>query len=211
MKNFMHKYYVLLLISFILTACNILQPVSIAIDPNLFQWYQHKQQLQQLKQFQISGALAYFFDQQKIYARFFWQQYSKECYRLVFTSSLGITKFEVFVKPTVTLLIDNQGKHYSSKNPQEMIQKFTGISLPMDNLRQWIIGLPGDSHDFTLDNKYYLKQVNYQQNTFTWFVSYQNYNTDPTIHLPSRIELKQVELGKKEKYIKLKIDNWTLK
>jgi len=181
------------------------------MDLNSFQWHKHEQQLQKINQFQISGALACFFNQQKIYAHFFWQQYSKECYRLVFTNALGITEFEVLVKPTFTLLIDNHGKHYLSKNLQEIMQKLTGILLPMDNLRQWIIGLPGDSHDFTLDNKYCLKQINYQQNNLTWLVSYQRYIKGPILNLPSRIELKQVELGKKEKYIKLKIDNWIVK
>ncbi|AWK14390.1 lipoprotein insertase outer membrane protein LolB [Candidatus Fukatsuia symbiotica] len=207
----MHKYRTLPLISLILTACTTLQPVSTTTDPNSSQWRQHEQQLQQVDQFQISGALAYFSDQQKVYTRFFWQQYSKERYRLVLTSPLGTTEFELRVEPTVTLLIDNQGKRYFSENPQEMMQKLTGMSLPLDNLRQWIVGLPGDSHDFTLDNQYRLKQINYQQDDQTWLVSYQNYNTGPTLQLPSRIELRQVKSGEGERRIKLKMDNWTLK
>ena len=113
---------------------------------------------------------------------------------------------ELVVQPGVTQLTDNQGKHYVSDDPQEMIQKLTGMSIPLESLRQWILGLPGDTPNFTLDDKYRLKKLTYQQNGVTWVVDYQEYNTQVTPPLPSRLELNQD--GQR---IKLKMDSWTIK
>jgi outer membrane lipoprotein LolB len=38
------------------------------------QWRQHQQDVRNLSQYQTRGAFAYLSDEQKVYARFFWQQ-----------------------------------------------------------------------------------------------------------------------------------------
>lgn len=103
-------------------------------------------------------------------------------------------------------LTDNQGKRYVSDNAEEMIRKLTGMAIPLDNLRQWMLGLPGEASDFKLDDQYRLNSLSYQQGNQTWTVDYQDYNNSLTPQLPSRLELKQGD-----QRIKLKMDNWTLK
>ncbi len=87
-----------------------------------------------------------------------------------------------------------------------MIRKLTGMQIPLDNLRQWMLGLPGQATDFSLDSQYRLNKLTYKQGDLTWVVTYQDYNTDLKIPLPSRLELQQGD-----QRIKLKMDNWTLK
>ncbi|CNK39371.1 outer membrane lipoprotein LolB [Yersinia frederiksenii] len=199
-------YRLLPLATLLLAACSTTPPSGPATSPTSPQWRQHEQQLQQLSQFQTRGAFAYISDKQKVYARFFWQQTTPERYRLLLTNPLGSTELELVVQPGVTQLTDNQGKRYVSDDPQEMIQKLTGMSIPLESLRQWILGLPGDTTDFILDDKYRLKQLTYRQDGVTWVVDYQEYNTQVTPVLPSRMELSQG--GQR---IKLKMDNWTAK
>ncbi|WP_339056983.1 lipoprotein insertase outer membrane protein LolB [Candidatus Regiella endosymbiont of Tuberolachnus salignus] len=193
------------LASLVLVGCVTTQPPSV-IPLNSYQWHQHEQKLKQIEQFQISGSIAYFSDKQKTYARFFWQQYSEKNYRLLLTNPLGMIEFELRVQPEFTLLIDNRGKRHLSKDPQEIIQRLTGMWIPLDNLHQWMLGLPGKSHNFTLDDLYRLKQINYRQADQIWSVNYQSY-TEGSTPLPKRIELK-TQKGKKR--IKLKIDSWKL-
>jgi outer membrane lipoprotein LolB len=69
-----------------------------------------------------------------------------------------------------------------------------------------MLGLPGQATDFSLDSQYRLSKLTYQQGDLTWVVTYQDYNTDLKIPLPSRLELQQGD-----QRIKLKMDNWTLK
>ncbi|MNL42312.1 Outer-membrane lipoprotein LolB precursor [compost metagenome] len=110
------------------------------------------------------------------------------------------------MQKNVVQLTDNQGKRYVSDNAEEMIRKLTGMAIPLDNLRQWMLGLPGEANDFKLDDQYRLNSLTYQQGAQTWTVDYQDYNNSLQPQLPSRLELKQGD-----QRIKLKMDNWTLK
>ena len=103
-------------------------------------------------------------------------------------------------------LTDNQGKRYVSDNPEEMIRKLTGMAIPLNNLRQWMLGLPGEAGDFALDDQYRLSKLTYQQGGQTWKVDYQGYSNAVQPTLPNRLELQQGD-----QRIKLKMDNWTLK
>lgn len=194
------------LLSLLLTACTLTKPSGPATSPTSVQWREHQQAVQQLEQYQTRGAFAYLSDQKKVYARFFWQQYTPERYRLLLTNPLGSTELELNVQKSVVQLTDNQGKRYVSNDPEEMIRKLTGMAIPLHNLRQWILGLPGEASDFTLDDQYRLNKLTYQQGDLTWTVIYQDYHTDLTPQLPSRLELQQGD-----QRIKLKMDNWTLK
>lgn len=194
------------LASLVLTACTLTKPSGPATSPDSPQWRTHQQAVQQLEQYQTRGAFAYLSDQKKVYARFFWQQYSADRYRLLLTNPLGSTELELNVQKDTVQLTDNQGKRYVSDNPEEMIRKLTGMAIPLNNLRQWMLGLPGEASDFRLDDRYRLSKLTYQQGDLTWTVTYQDYNTDLKPQLPSRLELQQGD-----QRIKLKMDSWTLK
>lgn len=122
------------------------------------------------------------------------------------TNPLGSTEMDLNVQKNVVQLTDNQGKRYVSDNPEEMIRKLTGMAIPLNNLRQWMLGLPGEANDFALDDQYRLNKLTYQQGGQTWKVDYQGYSNEVQPTLPNRLELQQGE-----QRIKLKMDNWTLK
>ncbi|ELY7390130.1 lipoprotein localization protein LolB [Cronobacter universalis] len=194
------------LASLVLTACVSHAPQGPGKSPDSPQWRQHQQQVQNLAQFQTRGAFAYLSDQQKVYARFFWQQTGKENYRLLLTNPLGSTELELNAKPGTVELVDNKGKHYQATDAEEMIGKLTGMPIPLNSLRQWIVGLPGDATDYSLDDQYRLHEVNYTQNGKTWKVVYGGYDTKTQPAMPSNLELREGD-----QRIKLKMDNWIVK
>jgi outer membrane lipoprotein LolB len=194
------------LASLVLAACTTTKPTGPATSPTSPQWRTHEQAVQQLSTYQTRGSFAYLSDQKKVYARFFWQQFSPERYRLLLTNPLGSTEMDLNVQKNVVQLTDNQGKRYVSDNPEEMIRKLTGMAIPLNNLRQWMLGLPGEANDFALDDQYRLSKLTYQQGGQTWKVDYQGYSNEVQPTLPNRLELQQGE-----QRIKLKMDNWTLK
>lgn len=194
------------LASLVLAACTTTKPTSPATSPTSPQWRAHEQAVQQLSTYQTRGSFAYLSDQKKVYARFFWQQFSPERYRLLLTNPLGSTEMDLNVQKNVVQLTDNQGKRYVSDNPEEMIRKLTGMAIPLNNLRQWMLGLPGEASDFALDDQYRLSKLTYQQGGQTWKVDYQGYSNEVQPTLPNRLELQQGD-----QRIKLKMDNWTLK
>ncbi|MDX5626906.1 MULTISPECIES: lipoprotein insertase outer membrane protein LolB [unclassified Brenneria] len=194
------------LASVLLTACGLHQPVSPGKNPTSPEWRQHQQKVQQLSQYQTRGSFAYISDSKKLYARFFWEESSSQRFRLLLTNPLGSTELELSAQPGSVQIADNQGKRYVGKDAEEMVQQLTGMAIPLNNLRQWILGLPGDASDFTLDDQYLLNKVTYRQGDQSWNVSYQSYSRKVNPPLPQSLELTQGE-----QRIKLKMDNWTVK
>lgn len=194
------------LASLVLTACAINPPKGPATSPDSPQWRQHQQDVRQLNQFQTRGAFAWLSDEQKVYARFFWQQTGQDRYRLLLTNPLGSTELSLVAQPGSVTLIDNKGQTYTATDAEEMIGRLTGMPIPLNSLRQWIVGLPGDATDYKLDDKYRLSELNYTQNGKTWHVTYGGYTSDTQPALPANMELSN---GSQR--IKLKMDNWIVK
>ena len=194
------------LAALVLTACTTTAPTGPGKSPTAPQWKQHQQDVLHLSQYQTRGAFAYLSDQQKVYARFFWQQTGQDNYRLLLTNPLGSTELELIGKPGSAQLTDNKGQHYTAADGEEMIGKLTGMPIPLNSLRQWILGLPGDATDYSLDDRYRLRELNYTQNGKTWHVTYGGYTSDTQPALPSN-----VELNNGAQRIKLKMDNWIVK
>jgi outer membrane lipoprotein LolB len=194
------------LASLVLTACTLNAPKGPGQSPDSPQWRQHQQEVRALQQFQTRGAFAFISEQQKVYARFFWQQTGQDRYRLLLTNPLGSTELELNAAPGAVELVDNKGQHYKADDAEEMIGKLTGMPIPLNSLRQWIVGLPGDATDYKLDEQYRLSEVNYSQNGKNWKVVYSGYDTKTQPALPSNLELS--DGGQR---IKLKMDNWIAK
>ena len=194
------------LASLVLTACAINAPKGPGKGPDSPQWRQHQQDVRNLNQFQTRGAFAYLSDEQKVYARFFWQQTGQDRYRLLLTNPLGSTELSLTAQPGSVQLIDNKGQTYTATDAEEMIGRLTGMPIPLNSLRQWIIGLPGEATDYSLDDQYRLRELNYTQNGKTWHVTYGGYTSDTKPSLPANMELND---GSQR--IKLKMDNWIVK
>ncbi|HHS9560948.1 TPA: lipoprotein insertase outer membrane protein LolB [Klebsiella michiganensis] len=194
------------LASLVLTACAINAPKGPGKSPDSPQWRQHQQDVRNLNQIQTRGAFAYLSDEQKVYARFFWQQTGQDRYRLLLTNPLGSTELSLTAQPGSVQLIDNKGQTYTATDAEEMIGRLTGMPIPLNSLRQWIIGLPGEATDYSLDDQYRLRELNYTQNGKTWHVTYGGYTSDTKPSLPANMELND---GSQR--IKLKMDNWIVK
>lgn len=193
------------LASLLLTAC-VTTPKGPGKSPDSPQWQQHQQQVAKISQYQTRGSFAYLSDKQKVYARFFWQQTGQDRYRLLLTNPLGSTELALNAQPGVVQLVDNKGQRYTDTDAEEMIGKLTGMPIPINSLRQWILGIPSDATDYKLDENYRLREVNYRQNGKNWVVSYGGYDTNTQPALPANMELREGDLR-----IKLKMDSWTVK
>ncbi|CUX96605.1 lipoprotein insertase outer membrane protein LolB [Candidatus Doolittlea endobia] len=189
----------------LLTTCSIHTPFSLAKNQSSPKWRAHQQSLSILSYYQTCGAFAYFSRQKKIYARFNWTQINADHYQLILTNPLGSTEISLNVQSGVAELVNNQGKRYVSNSPEVIIQKLTGMSIPLDNLRQWMLGLPGNATNFTIDSCGYLHTLNYSHNEQRWIVIYQGYHDNTFPALPSNLELRQGD-----NRIKLKMDSWRL-
>jgi len=149
------------LAALVLTACSITPPKGPGKSPDSPQWRQHQQDVRSLSQYQTRGAFAYLSDDQKVYARFFWQQTGQDRYRLLLLNPLGSTELELNAQPGQAQITDNKGQRYTGTDAEEMVGKLTGMPIPLNSLRQGILGLPGDATDYSLDDQYRQREMNY--------------------------------------------------
>ncbi|MEQ5125211.1 lipoprotein insertase outer membrane protein LolB [Providencia rettgeri] len=175
------------------------------------QWTAHQSQVVELRDYQTRGSFVYIGGQgtgteTKTYAKFFWQQYTPEKYRLLLTNPLGTRELELSVEPDLTKLTTKDGQTHMSDVPSELIYQLTGMDIPIDDLTAWLVGSPGRATEYTLDSNHLLKSVTFKINGETWKLDYLSYDTKTSPMLPNHMELKQGD-----KVIKLKMDSWTLK
>lgn len=195
------------LASVLLAACGIDSPTpGPGQSPTSPQWRTHQQAVEKITAYETRGAFAYLSEQQKVYARFNWQQTAPDRYRLLLTNPLGSTELQLDQQGQIAQIVDSKGKRYVSNDAAKMISQLTGMAIPLDNLRQWILGLPGDATDYSLDDQYRLRELNYNHDGKKWHVSYQGYRDKQDPALPSNLELQE---GSQR--IKLKMDSWTVK
>ncbi|CAK9885249.1 MAG: Outer-membrane lipoprotein LolB [Candidatus Erwinia impunctatus] len=201
-----HRFLRLLPLSaLLLAACQITSPPKPGPELTAPQWLSQQQTLKKITQFSTRGSFAYISDNQRVYARFNWQQTASDRYRLLLTNPLGTTELQLDAQGSVVQLVDSNGKRYTSNDAEKMLSTLTGMEIPLDNLRQWVLGLPGSSTQYTLDSQYRLRQLSYHSGNKEWQVNWQSYDTQQTPALPSNVELQQV--GQR---IKLKMDSWTV-
>lgn len=203
-----HGFWRLLpLASLLLTACVTTQQSTTsgtgsASDP---QWKTHLEELHALRDYQTRGSFVYNSGETKTYAKFFWQQYTPEKYRLLLTNPLGSRELELTVEPDLARLTTKDGQTHMSDVPSELIYQLTGMEIPLDDLTAWLTGSPGRATEFTLDENHLLKSVTFEQNGEKWQLNYLSYDKNTTPMLPSNLELRQGT-----RLIKLKMDSWTL-
>lgn len=203
-------YRLLPLSALLLVACSALKapspPPPNSIDA--YPWQEHQHQLNQIQQFQIRGSVAYFSDKKKVYARFFLEQSSPENYDLMLLSPPGQIECDLSVRYGRVYL--NNKKVDTEDDPEQVLLKLTGISIPLHHLFRWILGLPTGSDQVVLNPQYRLKELIHQKKEQTWEVYYQQYNTQIAPALPQRLELTLRSPAREDQRIKIKIDDWIL-
>lgn len=197
----------LLPIALLLSACVSKTPhTSMERSSDSPQWRQQQAQLKQINHFETRGAFAFLGDQQKVYARFNWQQQSNNRYRLLLTSPLGSTELQLDQQGNTVQIVDNKGQRYQGNDAQQLVYQLTGMQIPLQNLRQWMLGLPGSADHYSLNGNYQLQTADYQANGINWHLSISEYRNDVQPPLPASLELKTV--GQR---IKLRMDSWIIK
>lgn len=176
------------------------------ISPQSGPWLNHKKSLESLDTYQARGKFAYITSGKTTSANFAWYQRNQNEYRLSLTTPFGNRVVELNVSPDITQLTDDRDQIHLNSDAQTLIYELTGMQIPLSNLRQWLIGLPGESTDYRLDKDYHLSQVNFTENGLSWQVKYLNYSNKTYPALPTDLELTQ-----NGQRIKLRISDWELR
>lgn len=209
LKNKPGKLKLILLIAIIFTisgcALNPYAGRSSIVDSAAdHRWKQHKKKLKKIKQFNVSGSLAYFSNKTKSYARFNLIQKNNDNYKLILTSPLGSSFMTLTVNDNKAMLQLPKNKIYYSNHVEKLLKNITGISIPLESLHAWLLGLSTNLADEITENGYLKKTVLTQKND-TWQLTILAYYDDTPIALPAKMELTRTQ-----ERIKFTISKWTL-
>ncbi|ENM5788335.1 lipoprotein localization protein LolB [Vibrio mimicus] len=188
---------------FLLAGCATTPPQPVNV-----QWQSHQLVLQQIQAYQLTGKLGYIAPDQRQSFNFQWQK-SPQQLSLRLSNFLGQT--------VLNLRVDEQGAQvdtyddqiYRDQDAQSLIHNLTGLDIPIEQLEDWILGLPTQATHYELNEQNTLANLTKLASTAEWQVEYQRYQAidwqNQVIPLPDKLKLQQNKTS-----IQLVISQWTL-
>ncbi|MGS2724407.1 lipoprotein insertase outer membrane protein LolB [Porticoccus sp. GXU_MW_L64] len=177
-----------------LAACSNLPPQNSSLPSDV------QQQLHNLKQWQLSGKLAFRSPDESGSAALRWQQQQQQ-YQIRLSGIFGIgTTYIEGSERQVTLRRGDQ--HLSAANSQQLTGDLLGVPLAVEDLTYWVRGIPAPTATITTQNhdpQGLLSQLH--QNG--WQLAFSRYRQSGNWLLPGRIEGTKGELS-----FKLVIKRW---
>lgn len=198
-----HRLPPIYLLSVLLSACTLNKPVSTNSTTHASRWQQHRQQLNALTHYQAQGAFAYISAKQTLYANFNWRQTATDNYRLLLINPLGNIELQLDVVKQQAQLTNRRGERFTGPDAQQLISQLAGMDIPLNDLRQWLLGLPGGASAVQLNPQQRLYRAQYRHHGQPWQVTIDAYSEKQMPPLPAKIELNTDNTR-----IKLRIDNW---
>ncbi|ATF10478.1 lipoprotein insertase outer membrane protein LolB [Candidatus Enterovibrio altilux] len=184
----------------------ILMGCSNKLAPQM-EWQIHKQTLLNITQFTAKGKIIFIGPEQRISANFIWEQ-NHNAILLQLINFFGVTLLRLEATPNYAILIDNEGQRYVGKNAASLLRQLTGMTLPINEMTQWIKGLPTGNNNFRLsaDNRVvFLSTDDSSTNQLSLQLEYPTYDSNICSLLPTKIK---ININNNHQKVNLIISNW---
>ena len=166
-------------------------------------WSVYSASLQQLTTFNAAGKLGYISHKNRVSLNFHWKQNSQG-YVLRLSTFLGGNILQLTVNAQGAFLVDDKGKTHYGHSAGDLIYQLTGLVVPVDQIKDWIKGLPTGADNYQLDAFHRVQTLNKDQQ---WTARYSRYQNTDKMVLPKDILLQQMNNKTK---IKIMINTWEL-
>ncbi|RJX71612.1 lipoprotein localization protein LolB [Vibrio sinensis] len=172
------------------------------------EWEAHQTRLATITQYQSVGKLGYISPQERQSLNFQWQ-YSPTSSQLRMTTFLGQTVFNVVITPERAIAKTYDDQVVIDKSADDLIYRLTGLSIPIEQLNDWLLGLPTDADSYQLNPTHTLATLSKKINGKTWQLNYLSYQdvivNGVALPVPRKMKLIQDQIS-----INLVITKWTL-
>lgn len=190
------RYLALGLVAILLTACAPIQPTAPA------DWRARQQAVDGIDRFLIEGRVAARGPVSGS-ANLRWQQDAQD-YSLRLSGPFGAGAMLIDGSPQ-GVRVRHKDQTLFTQDPEATLRAELGWTLPVDQLRWWILGLPAPDEPAQMDFDAHARLARLQQNG--WTVDYQEYRAaaslSPVFDLPRRLELAQGDLR-----LRVLVDQW---
>lgn len=166
-------------------------------------WAEHKQHLENISHWQISGKLAMFIGKERQSANLHWQQ-KGENFTIDLTSFIGTRMVRVKKDQQGVEIINSDGKTFTGNNAETLIAELApGVVFPVSELQQWVKGNPVDA-SYQLNEQHLVNDLlGKDKLNKIWSVHLSQYKDDIGIFLPYNVELNRGDVR-----IKIRINQW---
>ncbi len=204
MTTKLRPFWISLLAALLLSGC-----ASIESSQTNVEWQTHQQRLASISQYQSSGKLGYISPEQRQSLNFRWQ-HAPQSSQLRLTTFLGQTALNLKITPTGAVVDTYDDKTYTSSNAESLIYQLTGLTIPVEQLHDWLLGRPTSADGYLLNETNTLATLRKEINGQTWQLDYLNYKDvlvdGVALPLPQKLKLKQQDTS-----INIVISKWDLK
>ncbi|EGA71060.1 outer membrane lipoprotein LolB [Vibrio sinaloensis DSM 21326] len=204
MTTKLRPFWISLLAALLLSGC-----ASIESSQTNVEWQTHQQRLASISQYQSSGKLGYISPEQRQSLNFRWQ-HAPQSSQLRLTTFLGQTALNLKITPTGAVVDTYDDKTYTSTNAESLIYQLTGLTIPVEQLHDWLLGRPTSADGYLLNETNTLATLRKEINGQTWQLDYLNYKDvlvdGVALPLPQKLKLKQQDTS-----INIVISKWDLK
>ncbi|WP_413111917.1 lipoprotein insertase outer membrane protein LolB [Thaumasiovibrio sp. DFM-14] len=174
-------------------------------EPSNTVWQAHQEQLNALSHYTAKGRFAYRDPEQRFSASLFWAQEATER-RFRLTSFVGKTLLAAEQSSTQVTLTDVDGEQHIGDDINTMTQQLTGLIIPVNELSDWLIGLPTGADHYSLNAQQRLAELSMTRQGRTWQLTIEQYDYRHTPALPSTLTLHSGDLK-----MTLQLNQWELK
>ena len=165
-------------------------------------WKQRQRQLNTIKKWDIKGSLGITYNNQTEFAHFMWQQ-QYDAYAITLSSTFDIGSINIVGNSKIVTLWKSKSDKVTATTPEVLMQEELGWSLPLEDLRYWIVGLPTPKIPYKATYDAYNHLATLKQGN--WSIQYLDFAAFNDIDLPLKMTVVNPQL-----HVKIVINNWKL-
>lgn len=202
-------FFAVFIFPFVLSACVTVEKHQLPPGSEVSQqaaWEVHRANVQALKTWKLKGRVAGKSNNQGFRAGVRWMQ-MQDRFEIDLHGPLGRKVAVITAAQGNVQLKTSKGESYQAKDPEELMQRLFGYSLPVNGLQHWLLGIPDPSSklgqsntDLILDEHGRLQQLKQAG----WIIAYKRYHSGVPA-LPALIQISNPTLN-----ANIKVDTWTL-
>lgn len=192
-------------LTWLLSACSsvVLDSQSLATvsDPV---WAERQARLSTIKSWNLTGRLAVNNGVEAWNLDMSWQQYNGN-YHIELSGPFGAGKVRLVGNERGVVLHSADDQTYHAERPDDLLYAATGVTMPVEGLRYWIVGLasPGHTGKTRLDTR---SRLAYLEDS-NWSVKFRRYTTVAGMQLPDKIFIDRAD---REIDVRLVVDQWKI-
>ena len=197
------KRLIFLLAVMSLTACSTIPPHVFVADPDE-KWEQRQIELSEINDWHLNGRVAIINGQESWNLNLQWQRHEDK-YILDLSGPFGAGHTQLTGTSEGVVLVDSDKNYFYADNAEYLLQKTTGLHMPVKSLLYWMRGLPDKNIKEQKQKVDEFGRLQHLQQD-DWHVRFKRYINVASHELPQKIFINGYDLK-----IKIFVDEWDLK